>query len=232
MRSAYKNKTKNNLREDLVGEALQELYDKHGKKREDLWLQTKFTSITGQDRSKPLPYDPSLSVSEQVCASFQTSLRNLHTTYLDSYILHSPLSTQADTLAAWNVLNSLKEQGKVRMIGVSNAYQVSIIELLDAEHKVEVVQNRWYQENDWDKDVVKYCSPSLLKHRTVLEFAQNLQCTPAQVIFCLAQFNGVTPLAGSKNPTHMKDGVTAENISLDRLLSDPKMEGLQKLLFE
>ncbi|KAL5507048.1 hypothetical protein ACEPAH_6504 [Sanghuangporus vaninii] len=233
-------------REDLVGEALQELYDKHGKKREDLWLQTKFTSIAGQDRSKPLPYDPSLSVSEQVRASFQTSLRNLQTTYLDSYILHSPLPTWADTLAAWNVLNSLKEQGTVRMIGVSNAYQVSIIELLDAEHKVEVVQNRWYQENDWDKDVVKYCkehgamyqsfwtltgSPSLLRHGTVLEFAQTLQCTPAQVIFRLAQLNGVTPLAGSKNPTHMKDGVTAENISLDRLLSDPKVEGLQKLLF-
>ena len=28
-------------REDLVGEALQTLYDKHGFKREDLWLQTK-----------------------------------------------------------------------------------------------------------------------------------------------------------------------------------------------
>ncbi|KAL5524015.1 hypothetical protein ACEPAG_8188 [Sanghuangporus baumii] len=231
-------------REDLVGEALQELYDKHGKKREDLWLQTKFTSITGQDRSKPLPYDPSLSVSDQVRTSFQTSLRNLHTTYLDSYILHSPLSTQTDTLAAWNVLNSLKEQGKVRMIGVSNAYQVSIIQLLDAEYKVEVVQNRWYQENGWDKDVLKYCkehgvmyqsfwtltgSPSLLKHRTVLEFAQALQCTPAQVIFRLAQLNGVTPLAGSKNPTHMKDGVTAENIDLNQFLSDPRMEGLQKL---
>ena len=29
------------LREDLVGEALQELNDKHGIKREDIWLQTK-----------------------------------------------------------------------------------------------------------------------------------------------------------------------------------------------
>ncbi|KAL5484967.1 hypothetical protein ACEPAI_7609 [Sanghuangporus weigelae] len=234
-------------REDLVGKALEELYDKHGKKREDLWLQTKFTSIIGQDRSKPLPYDPSLSISEQVRASFQTSLRNLHTSYLDSYILHSPLPTRDDTLAAWNVLNSLKEQGKVHMIGVSNAYQVSIIELLDAEHKVEVVQNRWYQENDWDKDVVKYCkehgvmyqsfwtltgSPSLLKDRTILKIAETLQCTPAQVIFRLAQLNGATPLAGSKNPTHMKDGVTVEKINLDQFLSDPKMEELQKLLFK
>ena len=84
--------------------------------------------------------------------------------------MHSPLSTPTDTLAAWNVLNSLKEQGKVRMIGVSNAYKVATIKLLDAEHKVEVVQNRWYQDDDWDKDVVKYCRENGIMYQSVIPF--------------------------------------------------------------
>lgn len=33
------------LREDLVGEALQKLYDEHGLKREDLYIQTKLFSF-------------------------------------------------------------------------------------------------------------------------------------------------------------------------------------------
>ena len=33
-------------REDLVGQALQELYNKHGFKREDLFIQTKYVRIS------------------------------------------------------------------------------------------------------------------------------------------------------------------------------------------
>ena len=56
-------------REDLVGAALQELYTNHGIKREDLWLQTKFTPIDGQDASEragKLPYEASAALPDQV----------------------------------------------------------------------------------------------------------------------------------------------------------------------
>jgi diketogulonate reductase-like aldo/keto reductase len=78
-------------------------------------------------------------------ASFQNSLVNLHTTYVDSYILHSPLKTIEHTLEAWRALIALQDEGKVRMIGVSR------------ERKVQVVQNRWYEGNGWDKQVLNYC---------------------------------------------------------------------------
>lgn len=121
---------------------------------------SRFTSIDGQDRNQPLPYDPSLPVTQQVLGSFQTSLRNLHTTYLDSYILHSPLRTAADTLEAWNVLMRLQDEGKVKLIGMSNTYDVGILEGLERQsggRGVQVVQNRWYEGNAWDREVVKYC---------------------------------------------------------------------------
>ena len=49
-----------------TGEALRILAEEDGIKREDLFLQTKFTSLDGQDRNGPLPYDPNAPLAEQV----------------------------------------------------------------------------------------------------------------------------------------------------------------------
>ena len=65
-------------------------------------------------------------------------------------------------------------------------------------------------------------SPSLLKHPSVRAIAQAKHCTPAQVLFRLAQVHGVTPLSGTTNETHMREDVTAEAIDLSR---DPEGEG-------
>lgn len=77
-------------REDLVGEALAQMIDTKTITREDIFLQTKFTPIGGQDTAQPLPYNPKDPVTKQVGDSFVVSLTNLRTTYLDLYILHSP----------------------------------------------------------------------------------------------------------------------------------------------
>ena len=119
----------------------------------------RYTSIDGQDASQPLPYNPSSSITSQVEESFATSLRQLRTDYLDSYILHSPLRTPQLTLEAWSVLTSLQDQGKVRLIGVSNTYDVSTLEMLTERsgRKIDVVQNRWFEGNNWDAEVAGFC---------------------------------------------------------------------------
>jgi len=76
-------------KEPLVGEGIQRAYTK-GLKREDLFLQTKFTSISGQDPND-IPYDRVKNLSEQIIESFAVSKENLQTDYLDSLILHSPM---------------------------------------------------------------------------------------------------------------------------------------------
>lgn len=52
---------------------------------------------------------------------------------------------------------ALQDEGKVRKIGVSNTYNVELLEALAAERPVQVVQNRWYEGNHWDRDVYRYC---------------------------------------------------------------------------
>jgi len=98
-------------------------------------------------------------VTEQVQASVQVSLKNLRTTYIDSYLLHSPLNTMWRTLEAWEVLKRLQDDGVVRLIGVSNTYDVETLKTLETQggRKPNVVQNRWYEGNGFDKAVVRYC---------------------------------------------------------------------------
>ncbi|KAF4567409.1 hypothetical protein EYR40_006408 [Pleurotus pulmonarius] len=189
----------------------------------------RFTPINGQDTAKPLPYDPSTPIPEQIKASFRTSLANLRTTYVDSYLLHSPLSTKARTLEAWRALMGLQDAGMVRMIGVSNVYDVGVLRALAKEREVQVVQNRWYEGNEWDRDVYGYCrahgilyqsfwtlsgSPSLLKHPKLVALAKAGHCTPEQVIFKLAMMHGIVPLTGTKSEAHMKDDLGIQDIEL------------------
>jgi len=106
--------------EALVGEALQAL-EKQGIKRGTLFLQTKFTSVDGQDHRTP--YDASADLTTQVRQSFDSSLTHLCTEYVDSYVLHAPFQRQglgdAD-LEEWAAMESLYESGKTKMIGISN----------------------------------------------------------------------------------------------------------------
>ena len=58
--------------EKAVGEALSQVLASGRLKREDLFLQTKFTHLTGQDHR--VPYDRHADVATQVHQSFASSL--------------------------------------------------------------------------------------------------------------------------------------------------------------
>lgn len=129
----------------------------------------RYTPIGGQDLDKPLPYNPRDPVKKQVESSLQKSLENLKTTYLDSYLLHSPLKTMEYTLEAWRALMALQDEGKIRKIGVSNVYDVAIIHALSHERQVQVVQNRWYEGNQWDRRVFNYCREHQIQYQWVVD---------------------------------------------------------------
>jgi len=80
--------------EELVGQALSELEQSHNISRSSLYLQTKFTSLDGQDLAKPIPYDAKAKVEDQVDQSVAMSLRQLGVDYIDCLVMHSPLRTK------------------------------------------------------------------------------------------------------------------------------------------
>jgi diketogulonate reductase-like aldo/keto reductase len=97
--------------EILVGDAVR----KSGIAREELWLQSKFTSIDGQDHQ--LPYDPKADIATQVRQSFASTLEHFHTDYLDSYLLHGPYNHPLlgeEDFTVWEVLEELQESGAAK----------------------------------------------------------------------------------------------------------------------
>src|SRR5579871_3114556 len=126
--------------------------------RGELYLQTKFTPLSGQDPAR-VPYDPEAPLPEQVRQSFAVSLRNLGTEYLDCLVLHSPLPQARQTLEVWRAMESLVEAGRVRQLGISNCYRVGQLEELYDSVRVKpaVVQNRFYAETGYDRGIRAVC---------------------------------------------------------------------------
>jgi aryl-alcohol dehydrogenase-like predicted oxidoreductase len=69
----------------------------------------------------------------------EASLRRLGVERIDLYQFHWPDETGARIEDSWNTLVRLKEEGKVRAIGVSN-FDVSLLERCEAIHHVDSLQ--------------------------------------------------------------------------------------------
>ncbi|EIW71809.1 hypothetical protein TREMEDRAFT_67967 [Tremella mesenterica DSM 1558] len=198
-------------REDLVGVALRNLFDEGIVNRDDMWIQTKFTPLDGQDISQPLPYDPKASLDEQIRQSLDKSIRNLGVDYLDSVILHSPLPTKEETLLAYRTLEELADQGKVRTLGISNIYDPTLLQWLinQARIKVGVVQNRWYEGNGWDWSIAGFWI-----------IPENLRLTFRW---------GITPLCGATSLGHIQEAINSTEIH--HIKADiPKAIELQQMM--
>ena len=216
--------------EALVGEALVAL-DNRGIKRETLFLQTKFTSVEGQDHRTP--YDASADIATQVGQSFEGSLKHLHTDYVDSYVLHGPYSRVGLGKADWEVWAAFEEiykSGRTKMIGISNVTAGQLAQLCEqAEIKPMVVQNRCYAVLGWDQEVREICQANqiiyqgfslltanmdVLREPEILEMAKRLETGPQQVIFRFAMQIGMLPLTGTTSEQHMKDDLQVEGFEL------------------
>lgn len=216
--------------EALVGDALLAL-TAQGFKRESLFLQTKFTSVDGQDHRTP--YDANADLTTQVNQSFSSSLSHLHTEYLDSYVLHGPYSRRGLGAADWEVwaaIEALYDAGKTRMIGVSNVSAEQLALLCEkARHKPMVVQNRCYAAFGWDKEVRALCRTHNLIYQgfslltanrevfiepAIRAMAAKYQTGLAQIVFRFSQQVGMLPLTGTTNQQHMIEDLECERFTL------------------
>jgi diketogulonate reductase-like aldo/keto reductase len=193
-------------------------------KRSDLWLQTKYTSFGGQDPDN-CPYDPNDPIETQVLVSLETSLKNLHTDYLDSWVMHSPFETLEDTMVAWRTMETAIDSGKVRQLGMSNCYSLEFFKELyeQARHKPAVLQNRFYQDSNFDTELREFCKEhgihyqsfwtlganrKALRHAQVANAAESFGLTPETYMFAFLMSLGyINPLSGTTSQVHMAQDV-------------------------
>jgi diketogulonate reductase-like aldo/keto reductase len=150
-----------------VGEALKKVFAKGEIQREQFFLQTKFTYARGQDHR--IPYDINADPATQVRQSLQSSLLNLGTTYLDSYILHGPSSSEALSqidLEVWRTMEDLHESGVVRAIGIANFNEELLQQLYSAAKiKPAYLQNRCLAQNRWDERIRNLCKSFQIRYQ-------------------------------------------------------------------
>eukprot|EP00913_Durusdinium_trenchii_P010184 g9549.t1 len=160
--------------EDLVGEALARLASEDHLPREQLWLQTKFTPIRGQDPRR-VPYDTQAPLKKQVEQSIQKSLENLRTSYIDSLMMHSPMPTLEENLEVWGVFEQAVEAGHVRQLGISNCYDPRVFQMIyDAVRiKPKVLQNRFYADSGYDRELRAFCLENGVKYQTFWTLTAN-----------------------------------------------------------
>lgn len=217
--------------EEAVGIGISNFLKTSGKKRDDLFLQTKYTYQRGQDHR--LPYDPDAKFSVQVQQSFEKSLQHLQTDYLDSFVLHGPYGygIQDEDFEVWTAMEKIQKEGKAKFLGVSNVDSDQLISLYQfAKIKPKFVQNRCYARTGWDKDVRKFCKENQIIYQgfslltanmrelmtsTIHAIAEKFDKTVPQIIFKFAIQTGMLPLTGTTNPTHMKEDLKIHDFELN-----------------
>lgn len=215
--------------EKLVGDALRELYAENVVAREDLYLQTKYTTPAGQDPNN-MPYDASAPLENQIRTSVASSLKNLRPSpgheegsYVDCLLLHSPLPTVEQTLQAWAVLESYVPE-KIRLLGISNV-TLPVLKTIyeNSSIKPSVVQNRFYPQTRYDGVLRSYCNehnivyqsfwtltgnPRLLKSDPVARLSDMAHVSKEVALYALVMDQGIAVLNGTTSADRMKEDLS------------------------
>jgi diketogulonate reductase-like aldo/keto reductase len=225
-----------------VGQAVAAAIERGLVKRDDLFLQTKFTFRPGQDQR--LPYDPAASIATQVEQSFASSLTHLGTDFIDSYVLHGPMQRVGLTAAdwdAWHAMEAIYDSGRTRLLGISNVSLEQLDALCrQARLQPRFVQNRCYAVHGWDRDVRQFCNAlgivyqgfslltanrQMLASAAVAQIAQRHGRTRCQIVFRFALDVGMLPLTGTTDATHMREDLDV----LDFRLAPAEVEQIERI---
>lgn len=216
-------------REDLVGLGLLKAYE-IGIKREDIFLQTKFTPIDGQDQ-KNMPYLESDEIEVQVEKSFETSKKNLKTNFIDAYILHSPVYPGSKLQRVWQKMEEFYDKKEVGTLGISNCYDLDVLVYLynNAKVKPSIVQNRFYAQSGYDKEIRVFCNensityesfwsltanPNILASEVLRNLALKYERGVAEIFYRFLNHINITPLNGTTSTKHMIEDLKISEFEL------------------
>lgn len=217
--------------ENLVGEGLLKAYKK-GIKRDELYIQTKFTPIDGQDRNN-MPYDQEASLDEQITQSFETSKQNLKTDFIDSYVLHSPIFPATKLNLAWNTMETFYDKKEVGQLGISNCYDLDVLQYIYKNSRIKpaVIQNRFYAQTSYDKEIRVWCkekgiiyqsfwsltaNPHILSSDIISNLAQKYSKTNSQIFYRFLNHIDIVPLIGTTSKEHMLQDIAIYEFELDK----------------
>jgi pyridoxine 4-dehydrogenase len=200
--------------EELIAEALYPYPD-------DLVIATK----GGLERPGPGAWVPN-GRPEHLTAACEGSLRRLRLDEIPLYQFHRP-DPRVPLEDSVGALVALKEQGKIRHIGLSN---VTEDQLRTAQRITPIVsiQNRYNVDDRGSESLVDLCEQEQLvflpwapiqdldRNRAVRDLAHRYDVTPRQIVLAwlLARSPAILPIPGTGSVGHLEENVAAAAIPL------------------
>ncbi|OOB78081.1 MAG: glyoxal reductase [Epulopiscium sp. Nele67-Bin002] len=162
--------------------------------------------------------------------AYDMSLQNLGVDMVDLYLIHWPTTGYVE---AWQAMEKIYEQNRVRAIGVSN-FKIHHLQELEKSAKitpaVNQIESHPYFNN---QETIDYCkergivitvysplggqrdtSPNLLIDPTIVEVANKYNKTPAQVILRWQLQRGVVIIPKSKTESRIIENINIFDFEL------------------
>src|SRR5829696_2729005 len=200
--------------EELISETLHPYPD-------DLVIATK----GGLERTGPGQW-PVNGRPEHLIEACEGSLQRLKLEQIPLYQFHrpDPAVPLEDSIGA---LVTLKEQGKIRHIGLSNVTEEQVRRAQRLTPIVSI-QNRYNVDDRRSESLVDLCEQeqmvflpwapiqNLDRNRTVQQLAQRYGASPRQIVLAwlLARSPSILPIPGTGSVSHLENNVAAAAISL------------------
>jgi pyridoxine 4-dehydrogenase len=209
-----------NVSEELIAEALHPYPD-------DLVIATKAGLYrTGPDDAEADGFWPKDGRPEHIIEACEGSLRRLRLEQIPLFQFHKP-DPKVPFEESMGALVQLKDQGKVRHVGLSNVDEEQI---RTAQRMVPVVsvQNRYSVDVRASESIVDLCEQEQMvfipwapilsaeDNPALREIAERHSATPRQVslAWLLARSPSMLPIAGTGDPAHLDDNLAALDIQL------------------
>jgi len=159
--------------------------------------------------------------------ALEGSLKRLRVGRIDIYQLHAP-DNAVSFEASVEALAKLREQGKIRHVGLSNVTREHV-ERARRIVPIVSVQNR-YSFADRESDfIVDYCEQNGIAffpwaplgqakeaHTAIKEAADELHATPLQVAlgWLLKRSKVIMPIPGTSSPVHLDENIAASGLEI------------------
>ena len=225
--------------EQMVGEAMQEVFKAGAIRREDVFVTTKLWNTNHRP--------------ERVKPAFDASRRRLQVDDVDCYLIHTPFAFRpgdeqdprdeqgqvlydsgVTLIETWRAFERLVDEGQCKAIGLSDITLEKLREIVAATRikpaVVQVESHPYLQE--WE--LLEFCrkhgivllafaalghglDPKVVNDPVITAIAQRVHKTPAQVALAWAVQRGAAFLATSTKPRNIQENFEISNLPEDAM---------------
>ena len=195
--------------ERAVGAAIQQ----SGTDRKEIFLISKvWIQDTGYEKTK---------------ISFEKTLCNLQTDYLDLYLIHMPFG---DYHSSWKAMEEFYREGRIRAIGVCNFLPDRLIDLIFSHEIVPMVNqielHPFYQEKELRQMMAQYNiqpmawapfaegQKNIFRNELLSEIGKQYGKSSAQVILRWLYQNNIAAIPKSVHPERIKENFRIDDFTL------------------